>query len=251
VQHEVTFTEKKTAPEKKEQDVNGIAQYTDDALSALPKELQDAVKLIQKFVADQQRMLDEANQRKNEIQATNQEEKQENNERQNEQIDNQQEQNLDTQNITQQQQTQIAEDTANIINENGDNRNVTEINENNQEQVDNNAGEINENTQEQNNHIAEEINANANLLNEDNIIPAPPTDQQENNQNEIDLVYIKDGELHMLEIKSGTSFNESAAKGFRQLDKTNYLKGKNAVVCSADRLSALPDGTLLIPVSLI
>lgn len=74
---------------------------------------------------------------------------------------------------------------------------------------------------------------------------------RDNNQNEIDLVYIRDGEIHMIEIKSGTSFNESAVKGFRQLDKTNYLKGKNAVVCSADKLSALPDGTLLIPVSLI
>ena len=74
---------------------------------------------------------------------------------------------------------------------------------------------------------------------------------RDNNQNEIDLVYIRDGEIHMVEIKSGTSFSESAVKGFRQLDKTNYLKGKNAVVCSADRLSALPDGTLLIPVSSI
>lgn len=74
---------------------------------------------------------------------------------------------------------------------------------------------------------------------------------RDNNQNEVDLVYIRDGEIHLVEIKSGTSFTLSAVKGFKQLDNTAFIKGKNAIVCTADKLSALPEGTLLIPVSTI
>lgn len=74
---------------------------------------------------------------------------------------------------------------------------------------------------------------------------------RDNNQNEIDLVYIRDGEIHMIEMKSGTNFSSSAVSGFRQLEKTSFIKGKNAIVCTADRLSAMSDGTLIIPVSSI
>ncbi len=74
---------------------------------------------------------------------------------------------------------------------------------------------------------------------------------RDNNQNEIDLVYVRDGEIHMIEIKAGTSFTVSSVKGFKQLDNTAFIKGKNAIVCTADKVSALTDGTLLIPVSTI
>ena len=74
---------------------------------------------------------------------------------------------------------------------------------------------------------------------------------RDNNQNEIDLVYIRDGEIHMVEVKSGTNFTADAVKGFRQLNNTAFLKGSNAIVCTADKLSALPDGTFVVPVSSI
>lgn len=74
---------------------------------------------------------------------------------------------------------------------------------------------------------------------------------RDNSQNEIDLVYILDGEIHMVEVKSGTNFTTGAVKGFRQLNQTAFIKGSNAVVCTADKLSALQDGTFIIPVSSI
>lgn len=74
---------------------------------------------------------------------------------------------------------------------------------------------------------------------------------RDSHQNRIDLVYIHDGSIHMIEMKSGTTFDESAVSSFKQLDATKYQKGTNAIVCTADQLSALGNGTLLIPVTSI
>ena len=45
---------------------------------------------------------------------------------------------------------------------------------------------------------------------------------RDSKMNEIDLVIIQDGKLHRLECKSGITYNNSAVKGFKQLDNTNY-----------------------------
>ena len=74
---------------------------------------------------------------------------------------------------------------------------------------------------------------------------------RDNNQNEIDLVYIRDGALFRIEMKSGSAFNTSDVKSFKQLDQSSFMKGNRAIVCTADKLSALSDGTLLVPVSSI
>ena len=74
---------------------------------------------------------------------------------------------------------------------------------------------------------------------------------RDNNRNEIDLVYIRDGEIHRVEMKSGTRFAIGDVKGFKQLDHSDFIKGANAIVCTADKLSALSDGTLIIPISSI
>lgn len=74
---------------------------------------------------------------------------------------------------------------------------------------------------------------------------------RDNNQNEIDLVLLKDGTLSCIEIKSGQSFSSSSIKGFRQLEGTQYMKGKNAVISTASQLSMLDENTLILPVSSI
>lgn len=74
---------------------------------------------------------------------------------------------------------------------------------------------------------------------------------RDNNQNEIDLVYVYKGELIRCEIKSGTNFNVSDVKGFSQLDNSKFIHGKRVLVCTCDKLSALNDGTLLMPVTTI
>lgn len=70
---------------------------------------------------------------------------------------------------------------------------------------------------------------------------------RDSNQNEIDLVFIRKGEIHCVEIKAGTSFPDNADKAFHQLKQTQYVRGRNAIVCTADKLSSRANGTLILP----
>ena len=74
---------------------------------------------------------------------------------------------------------------------------------------------------------------------------------RDTDQNEVDLVLVKDGVLSCLEIKTGQNFNLSATKAFKKLDKTKLSKGNNAIICTTDKVSLLDDKTLLLPVSTI
>ncbi len=72
---------------------------------------------------------------------------------------------------------------------------------------------------------------------------------RDNNMNEIDLIIIQDGKLHRVECKSGIRFNNSAVKGFRQLDKTNYQIGSKAIICNSDTVYSLNDNVYVLPIS--
>ncbi len=72
---------------------------------------------------------------------------------------------------------------------------------------------------------------------------------RDSNMNEIDLVIVQDGKLHRVECKSGINFNNSAVKGFKQLDKTNYQIGSKAIICNTDSIYPLDDGVYVLPLS--
>ena len=74
---------------------------------------------------------------------------------------------------------------------------------------------------------------------------------RDNKQNEIDLIFIRDGEIHLAEMKSGTHFSAGDVSAFKQLSGTQYIKGKNAIICTADKYSVISDGTLIVPVASI
>ncbi len=74
---------------------------------------------------------------------------------------------------------------------------------------------------------------------------------RDSDQNEIDFVLLRDGIISFVEIKTGQSFNASSTKGFRKLENTKYEKGKNCIICTADKISIISDGTLIFPVSSI
>lgn len=74
---------------------------------------------------------------------------------------------------------------------------------------------------------------------------------RDTDQNEVDLILLKDGSLSCIEIKAGQTFNASNTKSFRKLQDTKYEKGKNAIVCTADKISIISDGTFLLPISSI
>lgn len=74
---------------------------------------------------------------------------------------------------------------------------------------------------------------------------------RDSDQSEIDFVLLRNGSLSCVEIKTGQSFNVTQTRGFRKLENTKYNKGKNAIICTADKISVINDGTLILPVSSI
>ena len=74
---------------------------------------------------------------------------------------------------------------------------------------------------------------------------------RDSNNNEVDLVYVQEGKLHLVEMKAGTSFNLGDISGFKQLEQTSWKKGENAIVCTTELLSALEDNTFILPITSI
>lgn len=74
---------------------------------------------------------------------------------------------------------------------------------------------------------------------------------RDTDQNEVDLILVKDGALSCVEIKTGQTFNSSYTKSFKKLSTTKYEIGKNAIICTADKVSIISDGTLILPISSI
>lgn len=72
---------------------------------------------------------------------------------------------------------------------------------------------------------------------------------RDNNRNEIDLIIINKGILHRIECKSGINYNMSAVKGFKQLDQTNYEKGKSVIICNTDSVYPLDDDVYVLPIA--
>ena len=66
-------------------------------------------------------------------------------------------------------------------------------------------------------------------------------------QNEVDLVFIKSGVMHCFECKFGKKHDLSDVSAFKELEDTEYEKGKGAIICTADEISALSDKVLIIP----
>lgn len=74
---------------------------------------------------------------------------------------------------------------------------------------------------------------------------------RDSEQNEVDLIILKNGILSCVEIRTGQTFNASYTKAFKKLQNSKYEKGKNAIVCTTDKVSVISDGTFILPVSSI
>lgn len=68
---------------------------------------------------------------------------------------------------------------------------------------------------------------------------------------EIDIVIECDGELHPVEIKRTASPNKAMTRSFSVLDKASIPRGRGAIVCAAEKFSALDAKTLVIPAGLL
>jgi uncharacterized protein len=74
---------------------------------------------------------------------------------------------------------------------------------------------------------------------------------RDNNQNEIDLVIVKEGVLHFIECKSGVEFGPKDVKGFGQLAKSNYEIGLSYLICNASSMYRIKEGVYAIPITSI
>lgn len=57
---------------------------------------------------------------------------------------------------------------------------------------------------------------------------------RDSNQNEIDLIILKDGSLYFVECKSGKNFSSKNIKGFSQLNKTKYEIEGQCIICTTE-----------------
>ncbi len=69
--------------------------------------------------------------------------------------------------------------------------------------------------------------------------------------NEIDAVMESDGKLHPLEIKRAANITPAMVNSFKELDKGSLPRGKGAVLCMRDELSALSADNYIVPIWMI
>ena len=74
---------------------------------------------------------------------------------------------------------------------------------------------------------------------------------RDSNQNEVDIVMIRNGVMYCFDAKYGKDFKLSDVSSFKELDDTKYQKGKGAIICTSEQISALSDKVLIVPFSAI
>ena len=68
---------------------------------------------------------------------------------------------------------------------------------------------------------------------------------------EIDIILERDGKLHPVEIKKTATPASQLTRVFGVIDKSSFIRGTGAVLCTADRLSAFSRENLIVPIWLI
>ena len=74
---------------------------------------------------------------------------------------------------------------------------------------------------------------------------------RDNNQNEIDLVYVDQGTLHFVECKSGVDYSPKDIKAFKQLANSAYPIGASCVVCNTPTFYSIAKGVYALPITSI
>jgi len=74
---------------------------------------------------------------------------------------------------------------------------------------------------------------------------------RDNNQNEIDLIILDNGELHFVECKSGVSYSKKDVKAFKQLENSEYIKGSSCILCNTETVYSIDEDVYVLPISAI
>ena len=71
---------------------------------------------------------------------------------------------------------------------------------------------------------------------------------RDNNQNEIDLILLRDGELNLIEYKAGKNISKAAVKSFSQLKGSKYDQKGGCVICLTDDPVRIEAGIYAYPI---
>lgn len=74
---------------------------------------------------------------------------------------------------------------------------------------------------------------------------------RDSEQNEVDLIIQVDGEITLVEIKSGMNFTNNNIKSFKALEKTNYKIAKSCIICLNESIYKINDNIYALPISVI
>ena len=74
---------------------------------------------------------------------------------------------------------------------------------------------------------------------------------RDNNQNEIDLIILNDGNLYLIEAKSGKQYGINDIKGFKQLANTKYNIAGQCIICCSKEIYRISSQTYAFPITCI
>ena len=71
---------------------------------------------------------------------------------------------------------------------------------------------------------------------------------RDNNQNEVDFIILRDGNLYLIEAKSGKKYTGDDIKGFKQLFKTKYNIAGQCIICLAENIYRINSQAYAFPI---
>lgn len=74
---------------------------------------------------------------------------------------------------------------------------------------------------------------------------------RDNEQNEIDLIIQRKGQLSFIEIKSGMKFSKSDVRAFKKFEQSKYAIGESAVICLTESVYKIDENVYALPISTI
>ena len=74
---------------------------------------------------------------------------------------------------------------------------------------------------------------------------------RDSNNNEIDLIMLRNAKLTLIECKSGVAFDKKDVKAFSQLKSSNYEVGESCLICNTDTIYPVDKNVFAIPITSI
>lgn len=73
----------------------------------------------------------------------------------------------------------------------------------------------------------------------------------DNNQNEINFIILRDGNLYLVEAKSGKQYGINDVKAFKQLSNTKYNIAGQCILCCAEEIYKISSQIYVFPIKCI